>query len=108
MGECPFDKLDHRGSDSGSCLERFWVPSGPAIRFGLLSAWKLRSPATPPPVLLALSINRVEESSHGCSLPQSLLCVVIVSCSAIHLDIISLKGGRNARSTVYPGRWCHY
>src|SRR5258708_10661250 len=84
MGECLFDKLDHRGSDSRSCLERFFVPSGAAIRFALLSAWKLRSPTTTPPVLLALPINRVEESSHGCSLPQSLLCVVIVSCSAIH------------------------
>src|SRR5579859_870397 len=107
MGECPFDKLDHRGSDSRGCLERFCVPSCPAIHFALLSAWRLRSPPTPPPVLVLLS-NRVEERSHGCSLPQSLLCVVIVSCSAIHLDIISLKGGRNARSTVHSGRWRHY
>src|SRR5260221_11362708 len=105
MGECPFDKLDHRGSDSRSYLERFCVPSCPAIRFALLSAWEARSPTTTPPVLLALPINRVEESNHGFSLPQSLLCVGIVSFSAIHLNIISLKGRRKAHTTMYPGSW---
>src|SRR5258708_38391842 len=107
MGECPFDKLDHRGSDSRSCLERFCVPSGPAIRFALLSAWKVRSPPTTPPVLLALPINKVEESSHGCSLPQSLLWGVIVFFRAIPLYIIFFKRGRKSPSSVYPCQLCH-